>query len=160
MLLKCLGTATVALGSSGKTFSSSDVESITSQDLSSYLTAGEQTIFNIGTTIDGADYEGNPAGTYARTGIAQATLNVIGFLAVEETEEENEEEVTEEDDTSEQEYAITLVETTYGSSDDVYFICEGTDEDGRYIISVIDNETDEVLKYYYVDITTDTVTET
>lgn len=73
------GTATTTLGSSGKTFSSSAVEAVTSSDLSSYLTPGSQTVFNIGSTTSASSIT-SASNAYARTGLATAVLTVIGFM--------------------------------------------------------------------------------
>lgn len=73
------GTITNAMGSSGKTFSSSTIEVAKSSNLKTYLTPGKQTVFNIGSTTK-AESITSISNAYAQTGQIIAILNVLGFL--------------------------------------------------------------------------------
>lgn len=73
------GTNTKALGSSGKTFSSSSTETVISEDLSSWLNNTTFMQFNIGTTESADDYSTN-TNIFSRCGTAIAQLQVIGYL--------------------------------------------------------------------------------
>jgi len=75
------GTNTKALGDNGKTFNSSTIETITSADLSSHLTPGKLTVFNIGSTTPSTNIS-NMNDAYAKSGKARVMLNVLGFLKV------------------------------------------------------------------------------
>ena len=76
------GSQTELLGSTGKTFSSSETESVSSDDVSDYLEAGSVTTFYIGSTTEASSIS-SASDMIANTGRGQATLNIIGFLNVE-----------------------------------------------------------------------------
>lgn len=73
------GTDTKALGEDGKTFSSGDVETITSDDLSQYLKPGKTTVFKIGSMGNSSEILSIKE-MYQKTGKAIAILNVLGYL--------------------------------------------------------------------------------
>lgn len=78
-----VGIKTKALGENGKTFSSSETETIISTDLSNYLEAGKFIQFDIGSTENANSYD-EETEACARCGKAIAQLQVIGYLKFSE----------------------------------------------------------------------------
>ena len=76
-----------------------------------------------------------------------------------ETEEENGEDVsTSETITSKQEKAIALVKKEWGGEDGVYFLNDSVDSQGRYIVSVRNSKTTNVIVFFVVDVENELVT--
>lgn len=73
------GMATIALGKYGKTFSATEIENVTSDDLSNYLNSSQMIQFAIGTT-DNASLYTVETDTYGRCGRSTAQLHIIGYL--------------------------------------------------------------------------------
>ncbi len=69
------------MGSSGKTFSSTAIETAKSSDLKNYLSSGNQSVFHIGSTAKASSISG-ASNAYARTGNITAILNVLGYLKI------------------------------------------------------------------------------
>ena len=77
-----------------------------------------------------------------------------------ENEEENDKTpiVTTETVTSREEKAIELVKKEWGGTEGVYFSNESIDQSGRYIVSVRNSRTTNLLAFYIVDVNTGIVT--
>lgn len=56
--------------------------------------------------------------------------------------------------TEKEKEAISIIQKAWDGGENVYFINVGVDQEGRYIVSVNDNDTTERLAWYVVDIET------
>lgn len=57
-----------------------------------------------------------------------------------------------------EEKALSIVKKDYGEPSGISFRVEGMDNNGKYIVKVVDMETTAVLEYYYVDVEQGTFT--
>lgn len=91
--------------------------------------------------------------------------NEIETNTIDEEESKNEIEKEEDEDiatsetiTSKQEKAIALVKKEWGGEEGVYFLNDSVDSQGRYIVSVRDSKTTNVIVFFVVDVENELVT--
>ncbi len=65
-------------------------------------------------------------------------------------------EVLQNDGASNEEKAINIVKSDWGTTENVYFVTMGIDASGKYIVTVNDSSTTATLAWYLVDVVTGT----
>ncbi len=63
-------------------------------------------------------------------------------------------EVLQNDGASNEEKAINIVKSDWGTTENVYFVTMGIDASGKYIVTVNDSSTTATLAWYLVDVVT------
>lgn len=63
-------------------------------------------------------------------------------------------EVLQNDGASNEEKAISIVKSDWGTTENVYFVTMGIDASGKYIVTVNDSSTTATLAWYLVDVVT------